>query len=118
MCNRTFDSLVGVKIRGSVGEPWDFASEAGANLYVYTGNDPVNYVDPSGNWAFLIPMAIGALEGGAIDLGLQLATHGGNWDCINWGQVGIQAGIGAGVAGLGSAVSAYRAARAHLGRHT
>jgi hypothetical protein len=31
MCSRTFDSLVGSAIRGSVGEPWNFESEAGTN---------------------------------------------------------------------------------------
>jgi len=31
MCSRTFASLVGCVISGSVGEPWDFESEVGPN---------------------------------------------------------------------------------------
>jgi RHS repeat-associated protein len=83
-----------------------------ANLYAYVGNDPINYVDPDGKWAFLATMAIGALEGGAIELGLQLATNGWSLDCVKWGHVGAQAALGAGMAGLGQAFSAYRAGTA------
>jgi hypothetical protein len=32
MCSHTFTDLVGRSIRGSVGEPWDFESRAGANF--------------------------------------------------------------------------------------
>jgi hypothetical protein len=45
MSSRTFDSLVGSPIRGSVGEPWNFESEAGANAI--TGI--VEGVSPSGD---------------------------------------------------------------------
>lgn len=32
MFNRTFDSLGGTEVLGSVGEPWDFESDAGPNV--------------------------------------------------------------------------------------
>lgn len=34
--------------KGSIWQPWT------QNLYVYTGNNPVNYVDPTGHWAVTI----------------------------------------------------------------
>lgn len=62
-----------------------------ANLYAYVGNDPLNFVDPSGQYAWL---AGAAVMGGA-DLALQLALNGGSFDCVDWGQVGISAAVGA-----------------------
>ncbi len=44
-----------------------------ANLYVYVGNDPVNGIDPSGEAAHIVAVAIGA------------GTVGAAWTIISWG---------------------------------
>ncbi len=80
-------------------DPMDLA--AGANLYAYVDNNPVNYVDPEGQIAF-IPIIIGGLGGAALDLGFQLINNGGRFDCVDWGDVGIAAGIGAFTGWFGS----------------
>jgi RHS repeat-associated protein len=38
------------------------------NTHAYTGNSPTNLVDPSGEFAFLIPMAVGCLLGGGLNI--------------------------------------------------
>ncbi len=67
----------------------------GWNLYAYAGGDPVNYVDPDGHAPWLVAAAAGAAAGAGIDIATQLATNGGNFDCINWGSVGVSAALGA-----------------------
>jgi RHS repeat-associated protein len=84
--------------------------EGGHNLYAYAANDPVNLTDPDGTIAVLaVPVAraaAGAVVGGGMDIAMQLATNGGNFDCINWGSVATSAAIG----GLFSAVAPGSAA--------
>jgi len=43
------------------------------NLYTYTGNDPLDRTDPSGN----CPSCLGALVGGGLELGIQLLSPEG-----------------------------------------
>ncbi|SDW99873.1 RHS repeat-associated core domain-containing protein [Lysobacter enzymogenes] len=62
------------------------------NFYAYAKGAPLSYTDPSGHFAQLI---VAALVGAGIDLALQLATNGGRLSCVNWGQVGIGAALGA-----------------------
>jgi RHS repeat-associated protein len=38
-----------------------------ANLYAYVGNDPMNRADPTGNFAFLIPLGIACIESGVCE---------------------------------------------------
>lgn len=70
--------------------------------YAYTYDNPLKYTDPDGK----IPtIAIGALSGAALDLGLQVATNyvqGRSLTDISWKQVAISAGLGAAGAGLAS----------------
>lgn len=87
----------------------------GLNLYCYCNNDPVNYMDPSGNsptkwweWALagvavagLIVGAVftGGLLGGmflgaAIGAGISLGTQAIQGE-LNWGQFALDVGVGA-----------------------
>jgi hypothetical protein len=45
------------------------------------GNDPVDLVDPFGEW-WGIAFAV-------IDLAIQLYENGGNWKCVSWSEVGL-----------------------------
>jgi HNH endonuclease len=74
-------------------DPSGFAG-GDTNLYAYAYGDPANFVDPNGELAFLVPLAIlalkGALIGAATDAGIELASqlidNGGNIDCLDWGD--------------------------------
>ncbi len=73
------------------------------NLYTYCYNNPVMYVDPSGNFAILATLAtivVGAAIGAVIDAGAQLIQNGGNVKDINWRSVGASAAAGAVTTGL------------------
>jgi RHS repeat-associated protein len=79
------------------------------NLYAYALNDPVNVTDPSGRVAQIV---IGILVGGGVDLALQLLANGGNFDCVNWGEVAVNAALGAATGGLNHLRTARAAQRA------
>jgi RHS repeat-associated protein len=79
----------------------------GYDHYAYGNNNPIKYTDPTGHFAFLIPMLVGAVIGGTVDAIAQ-SQNGGT---INWGKVAVSAGVGA-VAGLAGAVIAPIAAAA------
>jgi uncharacterized protein RhaS with RHS repeats len=90
--------------RWTAKDPSGFAG-GDTNLYAYAYGDPVNFVDPNGELAFLVPLAIlalkGALIGAATDAGIELASqlidNGGDIDCLDWGDVGAS-----GIDGLAS----------------
>lgn len=69
--------------------------EGGLNTYSYAGNNPVVGKDPSGR--FVQRIIIGGGIGAAVDIGIQLWNNGGQWECVNWWQVGQAALIGAGL---------------------
>jgi RHS repeat-associated protein len=105
--------------RWTAKDPSGFAG-GDTNLYAYAYGDPVNFVDPDGEFAFLIPLAWavleGALIGAATDAGLELASqlidNGGNIDCLDWGDIGasgLSGGISGGLTGpLGKAFTAAK----------
>lgn len=77
----------------------------GLNLYVYCNNDPVNYVDPSGNAALtigallLIGFVSGAVIGAASSVAGQYIANGFSWDNFSVGQLVLDTVLG-GVSGL------------------
>lgn len=68
----------------------------GPNTYLYVHANPLNEVDPTGEFGI-----VGGLIGGGIDLGLQLLQNGGNLKCVNWWSVGASTALGAVGAGVG-----------------
>lgn len=70
-------------------------SEGGLNRYRYANNDPVNFIDPDGNLPFLVILAIKAAADAIMDVIDQMLENGGSWECIDWNQVAISAGLGA-----------------------
>ena len=95
----------------------DPESVNGLNLYAYCNNDPVNYADPSGNFAisigFLVAsMAIGAVIGAGVSGGI--AYYKGErgedlaWDIVGGAILGLATGATialGGAAGLGAVTS-------------
>lgn len=77
----------------------------GFNRHMYVGGNPIMYSDPSGHFAWLIPLGIamakGALAGAAIgatsSIISQAAANNWNFKAIDWGKVGQGAAFGAGV---------------------
>jgi RHS repeat-associated protein len=112
--------------RWTARDPSGFAG-GDTNLYAYAYGDPVNFVDPDGELAFLVPLAIlalkGALAGAAMDAGIELASqlidNGGNIDCVDWGGIvssGVNGGISGGLTGpVGKALTAAKKFRQAAG---
>jgi RHS repeat-associated protein len=102
---RDYDPELG---RWTAKDPSGFAG-GDTNLYAYAYGDPVNFVDPNGEFAFLVPLAIvaikGALASAALDAGMELASelieNGGDIDCVDWDDVGTSAVNGAGSGAIG-----------------
>jgi RHS repeat-associated protein len=108
--------------RWTAKDPSGFAG-GDTNLYAYAYGDPVNFIDPNGELAFLVPLAFalleGALVGAATDAGIELATqlieNGGDIDCLDWGDV-TASGVGGAMSGavggvLGKAITAAKTLR-------
>jgi RHS repeat-associated protein len=67
----------------------------GINPYIYANSDPVNLIDPTGEaWFVILP----AIAGGG-NLAYQLYHNGGQFDCVDWWQVGDTALMGTGYGG-------------------
>lgn len=92
---RDYDAEVG---RWLSKDPILFAGGDG-NLYSYVANDPINWIDPSGEF-LVAPIVIGGLVSGGIELGSQLIQNGGNLQCVDWGSVAREGAIGAALGGV------------------
>jgi RHS repeat-associated protein len=76
-----------------------------ANPYLAMGNNPVAFVDPDGQLAFIVPVIIGAVAGGFIGGAIQQGDGGlsganwnvGSWDNTAWQGITVGAIVGAGV---------------------
>ena len=105
----------------------DTESVNGLNLYAYCGNDPVNYVDPSGHSStaliLLGAFALGAIIGGGVSVATQYVENDFNFNEVNpWlvlsdtifgGVSGLLAASGIGTIGsafLGATLSAVQLA--------
>ncbi len=76
------------------------------NRFVYTNNNPTNYVDPKGEFALLVALGVGAVAGGVSELISQSIDNALNDRPIckyNWQYVGSAAVGGA----VGTVVSMY-----------
>jgi len=70
------------------------------NLYGYVSNDPVNFVDPTGEIAWAV---VGAIVGAGGELAWQMIVEGKSLSCVDGGKVAAAAAagaIGGGIAGL------------------
>lgn len=68
------------------------------NRYTYVRNNPINLVDPSGNFAFLPflgAVLVKALIGAAIGAGTSIALGAATGQIHNWSDVGRLAAVGA-----------------------
>ena len=85
---RYYDARIGRFIQE---DPVGFAG--GQNFYAYVANNPINYVDPEGQW---VQILIGA--GASVATGFLISKLTG--DCYSWKEALIDAGTGAAGAGL------------------
>jgi RHS repeat-associated protein len=84
---RDYDPETG---RWTARDPIGFAG-GDTNLYGYVSNDPVNFVDPTGEIAWVV----GAIAGAGADLAWQMIVEGKSWSCVDGGQVAAAAAAGA-----------------------
>ncbi|QPJ62208.1 MAG: RHS repeat-associated core domain-containing protein [Candidatus Nitronauta litoralis] len=83
---RDYDPEIG---RWTSKDPIEF--EGGdTNLFGYVLNDPVNYIDPTGNCPWCVKIGIEIL----IEIAIQMTQNGGKIECIDWEAVG-KAAVGA-----------------------
>ena len=85
---RDYDPRTG---RWSARDPIGFAG-GDTNLYGYVSNDPLGFIDPTGEFA---NWAIGFAAGAVGDVVIQLAFNGGDISKVNWTTVAIAGTMGA-----------------------
>ena len=78
----------------------------GINTYSYANQNPLLFVDPTGEFGVL-----GFGIGAGMDLGIQLSLNRGNFSCVNWGQVSASGAFGIVGGGIGHALQKVRGIR-------
>lgn len=81
-------------------QPDPFAMADSANVYAYAHHDPVNWVDPMGEVAILIGLAVAAGIGLVVGLGTSavrqgIQIHEGSRDDFSWGELAVSGVTGA-----------------------
>jgi RHS repeat-associated protein len=71
------------------------------NLYGYASENPLSYIDPTGNCPWCVALLIGGASGAGFDFLYQLLLNGGNYQCIDWSSIGSSAFTGAALSTLG-----------------
>ncbi len=64
------------------------------NKWSYANANPIMYRDPSGKCVPYCLVAGVATVTAVYDIGIQLHQNGGNWGCIDWGEVAFSGGAG------------------------
>lgn len=80
------------------------SAKDGYNWYVYCGNDPVNRVDPSGEFAvtaLLIAIGVGAVIGAGFNMGSQLISNGFDFSKLDYTSILASGAAGAVSGALG-----------------
>ncbi|MGE0331374.1 MAG: RHS repeat-associated core domain-containing protein [Ramlibacter sp.] len=64
--------------------------DGGTHLFAYVAHDPINLIDPTGEFGLL-----GAAGGALFDIGVQMLVKNKSWRCIDLGDVATAAAVGA-----------------------
>lgn len=96
--NRDYDPTLGRYVQAD-----PIGLDGGQNLYAYVDGRPAEWTDPTGECPWCVTIILGGLIGGGIDFGFQLIENHGQLECVDWGQVGKEALIGAALSGIGEA---------------
>lgn len=77
----------------------------GWNPYSYVEGNPILLIDEKGENPLLVAMLVNGLVSAGIDLGMQYAASGGDWDKVQWGSVGASFASGALTTGAMGAIA-------------
>lgn len=73
--------------------------EGGLNHFAYAEVDPINLTDPTGEVAPLVAYGLRCLGGVALDIVVQYAKNGGNWNCVDLGDAVLSGVASIGIGG-------------------
>ncbi len=115
---RYYDSALGRFLQADTIVPQPGKPQA-LNRYTYAANNPLKYTDPTGHFAWFVPLITGVVGAGTGFIGSvagQMLTADGSFqdrlNVVNWKSAGVAAGVGfvAGAAAPFTAVTALGAA--------